>query len=217
MVGFARRPVHDCGMFFKCFVVPPSAESTNSALDTVTDAFGEFMHSFMGTLTGIVQQNPEQHLTRKLDIATVERCYFAQHRSSLLSLHNYYKNEVIQRNRAEHRDFAASYGEYERLMEETERAQKNRIAGGGGGGGSGIKLEELAQVLAYTAAEGSISNDGAVDAGPPDGDGYPVKAEAEVDSVDGADTLLSGGARVVGMSFLNKRTRKTNISSGSTG
>lgn len=64
------------------------------------------------------------HRATSLDVPTLERGYFALRRDSLLSLHNYYKHDVVQRNRTEHSDFQEIYGEYDRLMQESQQLHK---------------------------------------------------------------------------------------------
>lgn len=44
--------------------------------------------------------------------------------TSLLDLHNYYKNEIINRNRSEIIKFKSTQLKYEKLVEESEQIQK---------------------------------------------------------------------------------------------
>lgn len=55
---------------------------------------------------------------------TLEKAYFELTHSPLTSLHNYYKTEIINRNRAEILNFTATQQQYEKLVEESENLQK---------------------------------------------------------------------------------------------
>lgn len=44
--------------------------------------------------------------------------------SSVIKLRNYYKNEIILRNQEEIIEFKGVHGEYEQLVEESEKRQK---------------------------------------------------------------------------------------------
>lgn len=59
-----------------------------------------------------------------LDIITLEKAYYDLTHSSLTSLHNYYKNEIINRNRSEILNFIDTQQQYEKLVEESENIQK---------------------------------------------------------------------------------------------
>lgn len=63
-------------------------------------------------------------LQKSIDITILENAYYALTNKSLLQLHNYYKNEVINRNRAEIIRFKNTQLEYEKLVEESEQIQK---------------------------------------------------------------------------------------------
>lgn len=55
---------------------------------------------------------------------TLEKAYTAMTSTSVMNLHNYYKNEIINRNRAEIIRFKGTQLEYEKLVEESEQIQK---------------------------------------------------------------------------------------------
>lgn len=61
---------------------------------------------------------------KKIDIDTLEKAYKTVANTSLLNLHNYYKNEIINRNRAEIIRFKGTQLDYEKLVEESEQIQK---------------------------------------------------------------------------------------------
>lgn len=97
-------------------------ETTNSALEATTEAMDEFMRSFMDTLNHVLCGSAADiRKPQALDIPALERGYFALRRDSLLSLHNYYKHDVVQRNRTDHREFQEIYAEYDRLRQESHQ------------------------------------------------------------------------------------------------
>lgn len=61
---------------------------------------------------------------KKIDIDTLEKAHTALTSTSIMNLHNYYKNEVINRNRSEIIRFKSTQLEYEKLVEESEQIQK---------------------------------------------------------------------------------------------
>lgn len=61
---------------------------------------------------------------KTIDILTLEKAYFSMTNTSLTSLHNYYKNEIIDRNRSEILKFKNTKQQYEKLVEESENIQK---------------------------------------------------------------------------------------------
>lgn len=58
----------------------------------------------------------------------MEKAYFSLTNTSLTSLHTYYKNEVINRNRSEILKFMNTHQQYEKLVEESENIQKLWVA-----------------------------------------------------------------------------------------
>lgn len=61
---------------------------------------------------------------KKIDINTMDKVYTAMTGSSILKLHNYYKNDIILRNQEEIVRFKNTQREYELLVEESEKIQK---------------------------------------------------------------------------------------------
>lgn len=55
-----------------------------------------------------------------MDIISLERAYTDLTGSSLTQLHNYYKHEVINRNRFEITRFMETHEQYKKLAEESE-------------------------------------------------------------------------------------------------
>lgn len=93
-------------------------------MEMLTDSLDEFYMSFMERINDVLI-NEGRDQVKELDVQLLERSYFAMSNSSLLGLHNYYKNEVIARNRAEQHEFKDMFQEYEKLMHESQHLQKN--------------------------------------------------------------------------------------------
>lgn len=111
----------------------------------LTDSLDEFYMSFMERINDVLI-NEGRDKVKELDVKLLERSYFAMGHTSLLGLHNYYKNEVIARNRAEQREFKDMFEEYEKLMHESQHLQKNNdyitlmeFTGAPGGSGTGMQ------------------------------------------------------------------------------
>lgn len=64
------------------------------------------------------------YFQKKIDIDTLEKAYKTVSNTSLLNLHNYYKNDIINRNRSEIVRFKSTQLEYEKLVVESEQIQK---------------------------------------------------------------------------------------------
>lgn len=113
----------------------------------LTDSLHEFYMSFMERINDVLS-NEGRDQVKQLDVKLLERSYFSMGHNSLLGLHNYYKNEVIARNRAEQREFKDMFQEYEKLMHESQHLQKNNdyitlmeFTGAPNGSGSGVQQE----------------------------------------------------------------------------
>ncbi|XP_031632352.1 uncharacterized protein LOC116346445 [Contarinia nasturtii] len=96
---------------------------TESGLLMFKDAIEEFYKCFMEKINQVVVAD-DKGINKKIDIDTLEKAYKAMSNSSLLNLHNYYKNEIINRNRSEIIRFKSTQMEYEKLVEESEKIQK---------------------------------------------------------------------------------------------
>lgn len=89
----------------------------------LTDGVDEFYKCFMASLNDVLV-NESRDIHRQLDVATIERGYFQMCHSSLTSLHNYHKNEIVLRNKTERHEFQAIFHEYDRLMQQSQNLHK---------------------------------------------------------------------------------------------
>lgn len=96
--------------FYKCFMERINAVLFNENRDRNVSR-SERLRSML---------NPRLFLQKTLDVVVLEKAYVALTGSSLTSLHNYYKNEIIHRNRFEIQRLKATAEEYEKLVEENE-------------------------------------------------------------------------------------------------
>ncbi|KAJ6643439.1 hypothetical protein Bhyg_08400 [Pseudolycoriella hygida] len=97
-------------------------DSTDSALQMFTDGVDEFFKCFMDSINSVLT-NENQDRNKTLTIATLEKA-FNQNNSSLTTLHNYYKNEIIARNKNEIDELKNVYQDYDKLMQENLNMQK---------------------------------------------------------------------------------------------
>lgn len=87
------------------------------------DSVDEFYKSLMESVNLIVVSQRRDR-RKLLDIATLEKGYHSMTSFSLTSLHNYYKNEIVSRNRAEIKEFNDMFEEYDKLKQESQNLQK---------------------------------------------------------------------------------------------
>lgn len=89
----------------------------------LTDGLDEFYKCLLASLNDVLV-NESRDTQKTLDVSVVERGYFQQTRNSLTSLHNYHKNDIVQRNCAERREFQEIFNEYDRLMKQSQNLHK---------------------------------------------------------------------------------------------
>ncbi|XP_055911748.1 uncharacterized protein LOC129945840 [Eupeodes corollae] len=98
-------------------------DTAESALVLFTDALEEFIRNFILQIKDI-QCNEHADRQSSIDILTLERAYYALTSTSLTAIHNYFKNNLIARNRSEIREFRGVLQEYDKLMKESQSMQK---------------------------------------------------------------------------------------------
>lgn len=98
-------------------------DTAESALVLFTDALEEFIRNFMFQIKDI-QTNEYKDKQSSVDILTLERAYYALTSTSLTAIHNYFKNNLIARNRSEIQEFRGVLQEYDKLMKESQSMQK---------------------------------------------------------------------------------------------
>lgn len=52
---------------------------------------------------------------------TLEKAYFAMNQTSLLTLHNYFNNDMIQKNQTDIAEFRNTFQDYDKLMQESQK------------------------------------------------------------------------------------------------
>lgn len=85
----------------------------------LVDGVDEFYKCFMERINEVKFTEDRERET-KLDVLTLEKAYTKLTGSSLTNLHNYYKNEVIHRNRSEIQKLKCTVEEYDKFLEDNE-------------------------------------------------------------------------------------------------
>lgn len=98
-------------------------EAANSSLVLLTDAVEEFIRNLL-TESKHIQIIESKDKLCSLDVITLEKGYYSLTHNSLTCLHNYFKNEIIAKNRLEINEFKDAYNEYDKLMKESQSMQK---------------------------------------------------------------------------------------------
>lgn len=99
--------------FFKCFL---------EKINRVVTTDGKDMNVSGNKLAP--QQTDLVLFQKTIDIQTLEKAYFSLTHTSLINLHNYFKNDIVNRNRGEIIKFMNTQQQYENLVEESENIQK---------------------------------------------------------------------------------------------
>lgn len=93
--------------------------ATNSSLILFVDAVDEFLKQFLDTIKSQVHINNDRNT--EIDILTLEKSYNSMTKNSLLSLHNYYKNEMIRRNRSGISELQNNFQDYEKIIQMNQK------------------------------------------------------------------------------------------------
>lgn len=123
-------------------------DAAESALVLFTDALEEFIRNFILQIKDI-QINEYADRQPSIDILTLERAYYALTSTSLTAIHNYFKNNLIARNRSEIREFRGVLQEYDKLMKESQNMQK----------GGPFQESDFMNFLDFTATGGGNAQD----------------------------------------------------------
>lgn len=126
-------------------------DTAETALVLFTDAIEEFIRNFILQIKDI-QINEHEENKSSIDILTLERAYYALTSTSLTAIHNYFKNNLIARNRTEIREFRGVLQEYDKLMKESQSMQKNEP----------FQESDFMNFLDFTATGGGAVVDGNV-------------------------------------------------------
>ncbi|GAB0087252.1 uncharacterized protein DMENIID0001_015450 [Sergentomyia squamirostris] len=95
-------------------------EAQDSAMVMFVDAVDYFYRSLMEYSNETLSQNPDAERHRHFDVMILEKAYMAMSGKSLTDLHNYYKENVIGRNRVEIKEFKNIFQEYNKFMQESQ-------------------------------------------------------------------------------------------------
>ncbi|XP_055390237.1 uncharacterized protein LOC129619158 isoform X2 [Condylostylus longicornis] len=94
-------------------------DSSNIALVTLTDAVDEFLKTLLTHVNDVRNNQGSEEMG--LDVLTLEKGYFQMTQNSLMSIHNYFKNNIIARNKYEINEFKEIEAEYDKMMKESQR------------------------------------------------------------------------------------------------
>lgn len=124
-------------------------EAQDSAMVMFVDAVDYFYKSLMEYSNEMISQNPDAERHRHFDVMTLEKAYMAMSGRSLTTLHNYYKDNVIGRNRIEIKEFKNISQEYNKFMQESQNMHKSS---------SSIKEEDYLAFMDFSVASRADSS-----------------------------------------------------------
>lgn len=102
-------------------------DAANSAIILFTDAVEEFVRNFMEKIHETHRcMNVRLEAQRDINIMQLEKAYYSMTNNSILQIHNYFKHNLITRNRTEINEFKGALSEYDKLMKESQRLQNNK-------------------------------------------------------------------------------------------
>lgn len=99
-------------------------ECTESAMVTLADGVDEFYKCLLGSINNQLAHDRDDRIKHSLNVMQVERGYYSMCNTSLLQLHNYYKNEIVRRCRDEQQSFHEHSQKYDKLVQESQYLQK---------------------------------------------------------------------------------------------
>lgn len=100
-----------------------------SALVLFTDAIEEFVRNLMLHLKEVHDNDAQRETQTEVEVQSLEKAYYALTNSSLTQVHNFYKHQLVARNRAEISEFNGVMQEYDKLMKESQNQQKEELGG----------------------------------------------------------------------------------------
>ncbi|XP_067637181.1 uncharacterized protein Spt7 [Eurosta solidaginis] len=103
---------------------------SESALVLYADAAQEFIRSFLQRLREIHDNNAQLELQNEVKVKYLEKAYYSFTNASLTQLHNYFKHQLVARNRSEIAEFNGVLQEYDKLMKESQSMQKEEFQEG---------------------------------------------------------------------------------------
>ncbi|XP_059618922.1 uncharacterized protein LOC132263266 [Phlebotomus argentipes] len=124
-------------------------EAQDSAMVMFVDAVDYFYKSLMEYTNEAISQDQIAERHRHLDVMILEKAYMAMSGRSLTNLHNYYKDNVIGRNRVEIKEFKNTFQEYDKFMQESQNMHKSS---------STIKEEDYMAFMDFSVASRADSS-----------------------------------------------------------
>lgn len=97
---------------------------SESALVLFTDAAQEFMRNLMQRIREVHANNPQIEMENEVEVKSLEKAYYSLTNTSLTNVHNYFKHQLVARNRSEIAEFNGVLQEYDKLMKESQSMQK---------------------------------------------------------------------------------------------
>lgn len=70
--------------------------------------------------TALINQSKDRE--NEIDVMSLEKAYFSMNQTSLLTLHNYFNNDMIQKNQIHIADFRNAFQDYDKLMQESQKS-----------------------------------------------------------------------------------------------
>ncbi|XP_054730463.1 uncharacterized protein LOC129239157 isoform X1 [Anastrepha obliqua] len=102
---------------------------SESALVLFADAAQEFMRNFMLRIREVHANNPQTEIQNEVEVKSLEKAYYSLANASLTQVHNYFKHQLVARNRSEIAEFNGVLQEYDKLMKESQSMQKEEFQG----------------------------------------------------------------------------------------
>ncbi|XP_017472091.1 PREDICTED: uncharacterized protein LOC108363286 isoform X1 [Rhagoletis zephyria] len=103
---------------------------SESALVLFADAAQEFMRNFMQRIREVHANNPQLEIQNEVEVKSLEKAYYSLTNASLTQVHNYFKHQLVARNRSEIAEFNGVLQEYDKLMKESQSMQKEEFQEG---------------------------------------------------------------------------------------
>lgn len=100
-----------CGLIRTC----KFSEIDESALVMLIDSVDHFYNQLIESIVAVLVSENRDTETQ-LKILDVEKGYYAFANQSILSLHNYYNDEIIQKNQNEINNFTQTFENYDKLV-----------------------------------------------------------------------------------------------------
>ncbi|XP_075155752.1 spt7 [Haematobia irritans] len=102
-------------------------DTAESALILFADACEEFILNLMQSVREVHANDEKLETQRDIEVKNLEKAYYSMTNNSLTQVHNYFKHHLIAKNRMEIAEFNGVFQEYDKLMKESQRMQKEEF------------------------------------------------------------------------------------------